>query len=175
MHAPFRSFGDGNGFEDLNGSRLDRPRKRHRSPSSTSSFLEPAALPVKPVNDEVDCKVSNRRKRYARHSDTNSQLSSKRSLSSSEPSVSPKRPTKMYERRSRHKIKEDRYELKQNKDVVKQRTEKDKKSRKAKKDKKLKLYKKSGTALAQAFAAQNVARDRLTVRLPHGRGLSHYR
>ena len=166
LHAPFLSFGDKNDFEDLNICRLDYAKKRRRSPSSTSSFLEPAARPVESVNDKLDRKASSRSKYHGRHASSPS--SSEASRSSSRTLTSPEKATKTYERRPRHKTKQDRYELKQDKVVRKQKSEKkDKKKREAKKDKKSKFHKKSGAALGHDFVAQNVAQDRLTVGLAH--------
>lgn len=163
LHAPFRSFGNGNDFEDLNDSRIGRARKRHRSPSSTSSDLEPAALP-EPLNDKMDHKLASKHKRCGRHDDTTSESASKPSQSLSDTFVSPEKPIKTYAKRLRHKTKEDRYELKQNKAAVKQkRDKKDRQKAVAKKDKKSKLHKRSGAALVPNFEAQNVAQDRLTV------------
>ena len=164
LHAPFRSFGDGNGFKDLDSSRLDHARKRRRSPSSASSLLEPAAFPVELVTDKVDRKVFSKRKSGDRHDDNSSQTTSEHSQSSNDTS-SPQKPAKTYERRPRYKTKEDRYELKQS-TVLAQRkkTKKDKKEAEAKKYKKSKVHRKSGAALVHDFAAQNVAQDRLTVR-----------
>ncbi len=168
LHAPFRSFEDGNDFEDLNASRSDYAKKRRRSPSSASSFLEPAALPVVSANDKLDRKASSRNKYHSRHNSAFSQSSSETSQPLSETSTSPEKATKTYERRSRHKTKQDRYELKQNKTARKQKSEKkDKKKREARKNKKLKLHKKSGAVLGHDFWAQNVAQDRLTVGLAH--------
>ena len=164
LHAPFRSFGDGNGFNDLNTSRLGHARKRRRSPSSASSFLESAVLLEKPQNESVNCKVSRSHKRRHQYEDLSSQSFSGSSQSSSETAMSPEKPTKTYERRSRHKTKEDRYELKQNKVMEKQKKQrKDKKKGEAKKEKKPRLCKKSGAALVHDFEAHNVAQDRLTV------------
>lgn len=176
MHAPFRSFGNGDDFEDLRASRSGRARKRCRSPSSASSILEPAALPFQPLTDKVNRKASSKHKRGDRHDDATSQSSSEPSQQSSDTFVSPEKPVKTYERRSRHKTKEDRYELKQNKAAVKhEREKKDRKKAKAKKERNLKLHKKSGTALVHDFAAQNVAQDRLTVGLPHIHEFDHSR
>ena len=164
LHAPFRSFGNGNGFDDLNPGLTDRARKRHRSPSSITSYLEPARLPVAPLNDKMDRKAASRRNRHHRNDDTTSKLSSQHSRSSSETFVSPEKPVKTYEKRSRHKTKEDHYELKQNKVALKQRKKQnDRKDDDAKKNKKSKLHQKSGATLVPKFAAQSVAPDRLTV------------
>lgn len=164
LHAPFRSFGNANDFEDINDSRSGHARKRRRSPSSTSSDLEPAALPVEPLNEKVDRKASSEHKRRGIHDDTTSLSASEPLHSSSDTFFSPEKPNKTYERRSRHKTKEDRYELKHSKAAVKQKRDtKDRKKGDAKRVKKSKLRKKSGAALVHDFAAHNVAQDRLTV------------
>lgn len=176
LHAPFRSFGSTNDFEDLNDSRLGRARKRRRSPSSTSSDLEPAALPVEPLNAKMNCAASSEHKRLDIRYDTASQSPSQLLQSSSATFVSPERAIKSYERRPRHKTKENRYELKQHKAAVKHKREKkDRNYGEDKKIKKSKLHKKSGGALVHDFAAHNVAQDRLTVSFQYGGELRHAR
>ena len=173
LHSPFRSFGDGNGFEDLSASRLGHARKRRRSPSSTSSLLEPALLSDEPQDDCRDGrdgkvgKVFSSRKRDVRHREETPQSSSEPSQLSRDTLILPEKPAKIYEKRPRHKTKEDRYEIKQHKVAAKQKKgKKDRKKGEAKKDKKSKVHRKSGAALIHDFAAQNVAQDRLTVRIP---------
>lgn len=167
LHAPFRTFKDhsDNGIPDQG-----RPRKRRRirSRSSTSSYLEPAAANDLSDNDHDHLSHSTilrsvNEKPVLGH--RGKDLSFTASQDSETLSLSPERLLKSYERRPRRKTRQDRYELiDSNKDRVKILTHKKKDlGEKQQKKQKHKRKEKSGAALMHDFAAQNVAHDRLTV------------
>lgn len=164
LHAPFRTFKDRSDHDILDVR--SHSRKRRRSRSSTSSYLEPAAandLLDKHQDDPSHATVLRTASAEPALGDRVKKSSPTASQGSEMMLLSPEKLLKSYERRPRHKTRQDRYELKgNNKDSEKMKQAR-KKDRGEKKQKKHKRKEKSGTALMHDFAAQNVAHDRLTV------------
>lgn len=150
---------------DMNRDVAGSSRKRKRSHPSVSSDLEPASFAADTEMGDNGC---DRRKApvspglNAELDDSVSQFSPGTPDTSAIKRIPREKLSKDYERRSRHKTREDRYEVKEVKETKKQKRKKDvgapKKERKRK-------GKKSGAAVMHDFTAQNVAHDRLTVRL----------
>lgn len=164
LHAPFRTFKDHSDDEILEVQC--RPRKRRRSRSSTSSYLEPAAgIDLSDVGH--DSPNGAKRLRPASIRPVSRGRGKSHSPAASKGSEmmlpSPEKLLKSYERRPRHKTRLDRYELKENKRHSKKTKQAAEKDLEGKKQKKHKRIEKSGAALMHNFAAQNVAHDRLTV------------
>lgn len=160
LDAPFRSFDYKNNAAGLLVDGETPVRKRKRSISSLSSYLETA----KAINHQSGKNDRKRRNKSKANRDATSQSSDL--LQSSDVTIdSPEKPVKVYGRRLRHKTREDCYELKQAKFPNKKREKNEKKDRCSKRNQKQKRKEKSGTALMHEFTAQNVAQDRLTVRL----------
>ena len=164
LHAPFRTFKNYSDDEIPKVQR--RPRKRRRSRSSTSSYLEPAAVNDLSENDHSRPthapKIRTATMRPALDDKGKNSLI-RASQVSEVMSPSPEKPLKSYERRPRHKTRLDRYEPTEDNRHGKQTKQTSKKDRGEKKQKKHKRKEKSGAALLHDFAAQNVAHDRLTV------------
>ncbi|KAL8721756.1 MAG: hypothetical protein Q9181_007639 [Wetmoreana brouardii] len=166
LHAPFRSLANRN--EDVRNERQreNGRRKRTRSLSTTSSFLEPA--------DHLDNTGRNLKSKGnagAKKSQRGRQQSDG-SASSRSPSitiVSPDQPVKTYERRKRHKTREDRYELKQ--EGRRDKSQRSGEKARDKPRKKKKRLQKSGSALMQDFTAGNVKPERLTLKAATPLGL----
>ena len=164
LHAPFRILRDRS--DDSNPEVQSRPRKRRRSRSSTSSYLEPAT--ANPFSDNDHARSSH--STILRTMGTRPALGGEDNHSLPTPSKDsvmlqppPEKLSLSYRKRPRHKTRKDRYELKESsrhKEKTKQDT---KENRKEKKPKKPKRKEKSGAALMHGFAAQNVVHDRLTV------------
>ena len=164
LHAPFRTFKD-HSNHDIVDVQV-RPRKRRRSGSSTSSYLEPAA-----ANDHSEnghdhpshTTILRTTSAGPALGERGKDMSPMASQSSEMMLSSPETLLKSYERRPRHKIRQDRYELKDNNRRSEKMKQAAKKDRGGRKQKKHKRKEKSGAALMHDFAAQNVAHDRLTV------------
>lgn len=164
LHAPFRAFREQSDNEIPDAQA--RPRKRRRSRSSTSSYLEPAA-----ANDLSD--IDHGRPTYAtilrtastgpEPGDRGNKIVPRTSQDSETVLPSPDKLLKSYERRPRHKTRQDRYEFKDNNRDSEKTKQAAKKDRREQKQTKHKRKEKSGAALMNDFAAQNVAHDRLTV------------
>ena len=167
LHAPFRTFGDGD--RDLvydNDAAHHKPKWRRTV--SSSSLLEPAEVDVEPGLDQVpDDSFSKPEARSKNHEIHGRGFSpSGAGSNSSDPPVEvttlPEELPKPYKRRSRHKTRADRYDLKEN---AKRSAKKQKKDNANQKGKKRKRKEKSGNTLMHDFTASNVAQDRLTVSL----------
>lgn len=158
LHAPFRSFATRGTGVTPEVQRYRMQTKRRRSPSVTSSYLEPAACfrqdkTGTKAHAATNGKVERHRIKH------NSSITS--SHSSSATVASPEKPMKSYERRPRHKTREDRYEIKHGK-----KRDKSKDAEKitlGKSRRKRKRVDKSGAALMHSFLANNVEPERLTV------------
>ena len=164
LHAPFRTFKDHSDNDILDFQR--QSRKRRRSRSSTSSYLEPAAANDFSENDrERPCHSTILRTASPRPtlSDRDKSKSPTTSQGSKTMLPPPEKLPKSYERRPRHKTRQDRYELKDNNRDDEKTNQTTKKARREKRQKKHKRKEKSGAALMLDFTAQNVAHDRLTV------------
>lgn len=164
LHAPFRTFKDRS--DDNIAEAQSRPRKRRRSKSSTSSYLEPAAANdlsdndhTRPSHATILSTVSER----PAVSDRDNNVSPMASKGAEVISPSLEKLLKPYEKRPRHKTRIDRYELKESSRHSKKTKQDAKKDRGDKKQKKRERKEKSGAALMHGFAAQNVVHDRLTV------------
>ena len=139
-----------------------RPRKRWRSSSLQSSYLQPTTtveLTGLSVDQCFDGKDYGKQASNAKPARINA-VSQSATDSSTTPPI-PARPAKSYERRARHKTREDRYEIKDDRKGRNATRSKDCSKRKSKKRK---CNEKTGAALMHDFTAQNVSRDRLTVR-----------
>lgn len=164
LHAPFRTFKDHSDQDivDVQG----RPRKRRRSRSSTSSYLEPAAATDLSENGHdhpSHATILRTTNGGPALGDRGKNTSPMASQSSETMLPSSEKLLKSYERRPRHKTRQDRYELKDNNRHSGKMKQAAKKDREGRKQKKHKRKEKSGAALMHGFAAQNVAHDRLTV------------
>lgn len=160
LHAPFRTFEDGNGAGELgHGTDAAHRKTKRRRTVSSSSLLEPAeinpGLGGEDAEDEGPCNPRARTKGYSFHDGGISG-----SERGSKPSNCPTTKPKSYERRPRHKTRENRYEVKQD---GKRPAKKPKKTGTAGKERKRIRSKKSGNTLMHDFTASNVAQDRLTV------------
>ena len=165
LYAPFRSFGCEKADIDINNDLARAGRKRKRQ-SSVSSYLEPATFTVSTHVDENTCdpkKAPVSQRLHAGLDDSASQPSRGSPHTSAINDISREKPNKDYERRSRHRTRKNRYELKEVKETRKQKKTKNEDT--SKKERKRKRKEKSGAALMHDFTAQNVAHDRLTVRL----------
>lgn len=160
LHAPFRTFEDGDGGGELgHGTDATHRNAKRRRTVSSSSLLEPAeidpGLGQEYAEGEGLCKPRAGTKGYSFHDGGISG-----SEGGSKPSNSPTPKPKSYERRSRHKTREDRYDSKQD---GKRPAKKQKKTVAAGKDRKRIRKAQSGNTLMHEFTASNVAQDRLTV------------
>lgn len=156
LYAPFRSFGQEKTDMDMDKNVARSNRKRKRRHSSVSSYLEPATFAGHTEVGDDGC----HHMKAPVSQGLNAELSPDTSVIKSIPQA---KPNKAYERKPRHKTRENRYELKQVKEA---KTRKKKKHEGApKKERKRKRMEKSGASLLHNFTAQNVAHDRLTVRL----------
>jgi len=167
LHAPFRTFRDGSGDDNVDLDALSRPRKRRRHESPTGSFLEPAEFHEQTNFERDACSpmdtAGNGRSRRV-HRILGSSIVALPSL---------EKPAETYEKRPRHKTREDRYELKEgNSDRREKKSKWNEKDGKDKKHKKHKRKEKSGAALMRDFSAQNVSHDRLTVSSGDALGVS---
>ena len=152
LHAPFRTFADRSAELPLS------QRKRRRSTSSSSSYLERGSFDAEHIRRENSPLGEGPRQQSYRQKRTDRQLSTE----TGNATLSPRqKPSKAYERRPRHKTREDRYELKHDK---KGATSKQVEKKNVQKRKKRTRKEKSGAALLHSFAAPNVASERLTVR-----------
>lgn len=142
-------------------------RKRRRSISSTSSYLETAKAVDHRQSRANDLKRQNKPKIIRDVSQCSGATSqSSEFLPSLNPTIrSAEKPAKVYERRLRRKTREDHYKLKHTNTPRKKREKSEKKNGSSAKERKNRRKEKSGTALMHEFTAQNVAQDRLTVRL----------
>lgn len=166
LYAPFRSFGWEKADIDVNNDLARADRKRKRGHSSVSSYLEPATFTAYKHAGESFCdqkKAPVSQRLHAELDDSASQPSSASPDTSALNSISREKPNKDYERRSRHRTRENRYELKEVKEAKKRKKKKNEDA--PKKERKRKRKEKSGAALMHDFTAQNVAHNRLTVRL----------
>ncbi|KAL8708825.1 MAG: hypothetical protein Q9225_007546, partial [Loekoesia sp. 1 TL-2023] len=159
LHAPFRSFATRGTDVAPEVQRNVVRSKRRRSPSVTSSYLEPATCfrqdKIKKTGHEAT--AENARRHRNQHSGS---ITSSRSSSATVPS--PEKPMKSYERRSRRKTREDRYELKHGKKRAKPKD--GEKLPLGKSKRKRKRMEKSGAALMHNFSANNVEPERLTLK-----------
>ncbi|KAI4166686.1 MAG: hypothetical protein LQ343_007839 [Gyalolechia ehrenbergii] len=157
LHAPFLSFAT-RGTDVIPDGERDRKRRR-RSPSATSSYLEPAACfrrDSKGPGNQRDVEAETDR-HLVQHNNV-----AIPSRSSSATVVSPEKPAKGYEKRSRHRTREDRYVLKQDKKRDKPKEGGKVTGLKAKRRRK--RTEKSGAALMHNFSANNVEPERLTLK-----------
>ena len=164
LQAPFRTFRV-HSDDDIPDIQT-RSRKRRRSRSSTTSYLEPAAAndlsdnDYDPSHHATIPRSANRRPAPGngrKHSSPTSSQGSGMIL------PSPEKLLKSYERRPRRKTRLDRYEIKGDNGHSEKTRQSAKKDREEKKHKKHKRKEKSGAALMHDFAAKNVTNDRLTV------------
>lgn len=166
LYAPFRSFGWEKADIDINNDLARTGRKRKRRHSSVSSYLEPATFTVRTHVGEDFCdqkKAPVSPRLHTELDDSASQPSPGGPDTSAINSIPREKPNKVYERRSRHRTRKNRYELKEVKEAKKRKKKKNKDT--SNKERKRKRKEKSGAALMHDFTAQNVAHDRLTVRL----------
>ncbi|KAL8753786.1 MAG: hypothetical protein Q9184_005320 [Pyrenodesmia sp. 2 TL-2023] len=160
LHAPFRSFATRGVDAEPEPARLDQERrKRRRTPSSTSSYLEPAIYFRKEKERPIGQEDA-----WVRKGNHHQQRASTDASSTSSNAIAPpEKPAKTYERKPRHKTREDRYDLKQ--DNKRSRTRKGhNKVEKHPNKKRKKRKEKSGAALMHDFSARNIESERLTVR-----------
>ena len=163
LHPPFRTFKD---HSDGSIPKVkNRTRKRKRSWSSSSSYLEPAAVSDLDNDDDRPSHATMLRTVSTRPAlgDRGNNNSHTTSQSSEMVDPSAEKKLKLYERRPRHKTRIDRYELKENIRHGKKTKQDAKKESGKKKPKKHRRKEKSGAALMHDFTAQNVAHNRLTV------------
>ena len=164
LHAPFRTFKEQSEVDSLDIQV--RSHKYKPSRSSTSSYLEPAAANDLSENDHdrpshaTILKMASTGLALGNRSNNISPTASQGSEIMLPP---PHKHLKSYERRPRHKTHQDRYELKDSNRDSKKTKQVAKKDRREQKQKKHKRKEKSGAALMNDFAAQNVAHDRITV------------
>lgn len=165
LHAPFRTFKDQNDDAYAVLDHTNRPWKRRRTKSSSSSYLEPAPISEHSREDQSLTEIPGRRDVERKLAEKYPDFSSGISNSSARTLLSPEKPKNSYERRPRHKTREDRYELKEGKPEKKttKASKRDVIEKKHKKHKKQRRKEKSGAALMHDFSAQNVSNDRLTV------------
>ena len=156
LDAPFRSFDYKANDADPLLDAEDPVRKRRRCISSSSSYLETARAVDHRQAQRVDHERLSKSKVNRNIRDDGDSASQSDSVVSI-----PEKPPKNYERKLRHKTREDRYKLKQDGSGKEKMARKSNPSKK----KKRKQNVKSGTALMLDFSAQNVAQDRITVRL----------
>ena len=168
LYSPFRAMDKEylSGNSEWDGPEKDQSRRRKRSVSLASTYLEPAKL-TKP-RARGNCKVRNSHLSLARAGTSGtsgvpgdvSETSSSLSLSTSITQPPLEKIAKTYERKPRRKTKEDRYDLKQIKRSGKIRVEKAKK-----KGKKQARKTPHGTTVFKDFKATNIGASRLTVSL----------
>ncbi|KAL8896729.1 MAG: hypothetical protein Q9207_007567, partial [Kuettlingeria erythrocarpa] len=158
LHAPFRSLATRGADAQPEPARLDHERrKRRHTPSSTSSYLEPAACFRKGTERPKGQEDAQPRRGdfYRQHTSIDA------TSSHSDTPEPPKKRAKTYERRPRHKTREDRYELKDDKKRSRNRKN-DSEVQKVPKKKRKKRKGKSGAALMHGFSAKNIEAERLT-------------
>ncbi|KAI4170124.1 MAG: hypothetical protein LQ348_007171 [Seirophora lacunosa] len=134
LHAPFRSLAT-RAADIPSHSQPDHQRhKRRREPSSTSSYLEPAACFREDTErqDVGEDTAAKRRKCQERHESVDVSSPSDATI------ALPEKPLKTYERRPRHKTREDHYELKENKKRAAAKADEKAAPRKSKKSRKRK-------------------------------------
>ncbi|KAL9100744.1 MAG: hypothetical protein Q9163_003911 [Psora crenata] len=168
MQAQSRDTAPDARFRDSGGS-MYRSRKRRRSSSLQSTYLEPAPvvdLPRLPSNLSP----------YNRHHERDSSNREPAEDHINPPSLAGRLNTpvtyskaiKSYERRPRHKTRQDRYELKQGIEAKECPSSKAGLQKRAKKQK---HKEKTGAALMHHFKAENVSDGRLTLKPSKALGL----
>ena len=165
LHEPFQAMERRVDCEklDMGSEKRRRKQKRKRSPSATS-YLEPAVFndtandgSQRPNNGntrDIEVELFN----SAKHS-TN--ITSEVLDTPAKPRSRPTEDAKTYEKRPRRKTREDRYDLKNDRKKMKSNTMLVETTRR----KRSKCKETSGAAMSHVFTAQNVAPDRLTVRI----------